>query len=104
MRCCSMRLSGCSRCAPHSARGAPAAYRDLCRETPIPHALKLWGATSLIVGEPREGQLAFARLLASSPEDPVGRYLLAVSASLARDTLTARREEQVVQDWSDSGP
>jgi hypothetical protein len=80
------------------------AFRELCGETPIPHALKLWGASALIVGETHEAEHAFSQLLAGSATDPVGWYGLWMSASLAGDTSVARRAGSTVQAWSDSGP
>jgi hypothetical protein len=83
---------------------AHAAFRDLCNETPIPHALKLWGASALIVGETREAEQAFTQLVTGSAEDPVGWYGLWMSASLAGDTAVSRRAQTTVQAWNDSGP
>jgi hypothetical protein len=83
---------------------ADQAFRELCRETPIPHALKLWGASALIVGDTRQAQHAFTQLLAGSATDPVGWYGLWMSASLSGDTTVARRAEATVRTWNDSGP
>jgi hypothetical protein len=83
---------------------ADQAFRELCRETPIPHALKLWGASALIVGETREAEHAFTQLLAGSAADPVGWYGLWMSASLAGDTSGTRRAGATVRTWNDSGP
>jgi len=83
---------------------ADQAFRELCRETPIPHALKLWGASALIVGETHEAEHAFTQLLAGSAADPVGWYGLWMSASLAGDTSVSRRAETTVRTWNDSGP
>jgi hypothetical protein len=80
------------------------AFRDLCRETPIPHALKLWGASSLLVGQPGEAREAFTQLLAGSAADPVGCYGLWMSAKLSGDTLLERRAEVQVGQWRDDGP
>jgi len=76
------------------------AYRRLCLETPIPHALKLWGASSLVAERPDEAQQAFARLLEGSPEDPVGWYGLWMSATLNGDTLAARRAAEHTRPWA----
>src|ERR1043166_8035208 len=80
------------------------AFRDLCRETPIQHALKLWGASSLLVGQPGEAREAFTQLLAGSAADPVGCYGLWMSAKLSGDTLLERRAEVQVGQWRDDGP
>src|SRR5262249_40537702 len=79
------------------------AYRRLCIETPIPHALKLWGAAALISDHPAEAQRAFAQLLAGVPADPVGWVGLWLSASEAGDTLAAARAEAHTQAWSTDG-
>jgi len=75
------------------------AYRRLCLETPIPHALKLWGAAALIDERPAEAQQAFTRLLEGSVDDPVGWYGLWMSAVASGDTLAARRASEHASRW-----
>jgi predicted Zn-dependent protease len=83
---------------------AQVAFRDLCAETPIPHALKLWGASALIVGQPREAEQAFTQLVAGSAADPVGWYGLWMSAGNLGDTLVTQRAAQRIRTWDNSGP
>ena len=83
---------------------AHVAFRDLCAETPIPHALKLWGASALIVGQPREAEQAFTQLVAGSATDPVGWYGLWMSAGNLGDTLVMQRAQRTISAWNDSGP
>jgi predicted Zn-dependent protease len=78
-------------------------YRRLCGETPLPRAFKLWGASALIAGSPRESRDAFRRLLARAPEDPVGWYGLWISAAVAGDTTSARRASERVLGWEPEG-
>src|SRR5262249_50139495 len=76
------------------------AYRRLCIETPIPHALKLWGAAALISDHAAEAQRAFTQLLAGAPADAVGWVGLWLSASEAGDTLTAAGAERHALAWT----
>ncbi len=80
------------------------AYRRLCLETPVPRALKLWGASALIADSPREAQGAFTRLLERTPADPVGWYGLWMSAAVAGDTLTAVRASERALSWGSGSP
>ena len=80
------------------------AYRRLCLETPVPRALKLWGASALIADSPREAQGAFTRLLERVPADPVGWYGLWMSAAAAGDTLTAARASERALSWGSGSP
>lgn len=78
---------------------ARVAYARLCEETPIPHALELWGTSALLDGRPNEGARAFATLVERAPAEPVGWFGLWMAAAASGDTLTAARASQHALRW-----
>ena len=75
------------------------AYRQLCEETPLPRAYKLWGASALIADSPREAAVAFRALVERTPEDPVGWYGLWMSAAANGDSATATFASERALQW-----
>jgi hypothetical protein len=78
---------------------ARAAYARLCAETPIPHALELWGASALMDRRPEEAQRAFATLVERAPAEPIGWFGLWMSAATVGDTLAAARASEHALQW-----
>jgi hypothetical protein len=75
------------------------AFARLCRETPIPHALELWGAAALLDRRPDEAHQAFGLLVERAPAEPVGWFGLWMSAAATGDTLTASRASEHALQW-----
>lgn len=78
---------------------ARAAFARLCRETPIPHALELWGAAALLDRRPDESRQAFGLLVERAPREPIGWFGLWMSAAATGDTLTAARASERALAW-----
>ncbi len=75
------------------------AFARLCEETPIPHALQLWGTAALLDLKPEEARRAFGLLVERAPAEPIGWYGLWMSAAATGDTLAAARASERALQW-----